>query len=81
MSAGTPRRSCDELGTCQARSPSCAGCHPFAPGAIERHKKSLLSRAQRRELLAFVIWAGLLACTGALAGFLLGVAEQLGLLS
>lgn len=31
------KRTCDELGLCQARTPRCSGCteFPFAPGVID----------------------------------------------
>lgn len=55
---GSQRRSCDELGLCQNRTPSCPGCtwrdtsmfdkgvHHFAPGVIDAGlaKQPLLRR-------------------------------------
>jgi hypothetical protein len=42
--------------------------HKFAPGAIEHHKRTLGTPAQRRELVRWLKLSGLcFACTGAVA--------------
>ncbi len=51
MSATQHRFTCDELGMCQSRATPCGTCQhfPFAPGAIERHRRAP-SRWVRRSL-------------------------------
>jgi hypothetical protein len=70
MSAPTnTRRTCDELGVCQAHSLRCARClppQPFAPGAITRHtsaQRKALVRALKRTALFMVgaVFIGLVA--------------------
>lgn len=49
MSATQHRFTCDELGMCQSRATPCGTCQhfPFAPGAIERHRRTTSRRARR----------------------------------
>ena len=56
------RRSCDELGLCQHRTPACPGCghnrHSFAPGVIHGH-----TTTPNKKVWRWVKWA----CFAALA--------------
>lgn len=76
MSASAHRYTCDQLGVCQSRSTPCAGCqHPFAPGAITRHR-SARRTAQLRELRKWLTVAALMTATaitiGLAAGYFVG---------
>ena len=57
--------------------------HPYAPGAIERHRRQIGTPAQRRELLrwlqlallAMAITGGTALVAGLLAGWIFGGAQ------
>lgn len=76
------RYSCDQLGVCQRRHPSCTGCapfvssqaaHPFAPGAIEQEPSSLLGdKSQRRYLVKYAVASAALVITVVLVSGLIG---------
>lgn len=73
----TTRRTCDELGVCQAHSVRCARClppHPFAPGAITRHtsaQRKALVRALKRTALVM----GSAVVIGLVAGLVFGAMQ------
>lgn len=70
------KRTCDELGVCQDRATGrCAGCFPFAPGAIERYERQRdgLQRAGRAALVLIAVVA-----LSALGGLLAGIARAKG---
>lgn len=81
--AERPVRSCDELGTCQGRTPPCAGCTPatattqplnLAPGAVEGYRVGFFgSPAQRRELLRWLVPSLAFSAVCALAAVAAGV--------
>jgi hypothetical protein len=81
MSASAHRYSCDQLGACQSRTTPCSGCtqqpkqHPFAPGAIEHHRRPFGTPAQRRELWAWLV-AGSVVC-----GLVFGLALAAGIVT
>lgn len=49
MSVTQHRFTCDELGMCQSRATPCGTCQhfPFAPGAIEHHRRTPSRRVRR----------------------------------
>lgn len=56
------KRTCDQLGACQSRTPACPGCLPrpaFAPGVIEHHKRQhtreLIRQMSRAAVLLIVV--------------------------
>lgn len=77
------RYSCEQLGVCQRRSPSCNGCapfvasksvYPFAPGVIEKETNSgmLGDKSQRHHLIKYTAVSFALVITVVLASGLLG---------
>jgi hypothetical protein len=73
MSASAHRYTCDELGACQSRVNPCAGCKPFAPGAITRHvhpQRRALARWLRRTALLMSLAAAAVALAGIVYGAL-----------
>lgn len=68
MSASPYRRSCEELAVCQGRG--CSRCaHPFAPGAIERHRSQ-----HRRTLHRALARAAVLMAAVVVIAFVFGYA-------
>jgi len=47
--------------------------HPFAPGAIEHHRRTFGSPAQRRELVRWLKLSALVVSASGLVGFVAGV--------
>ena len=47
--------------------------HPFAPGAIEHHRRPLGTPAQRRELVRWLKLSALVVSASGLVGFVAGV--------
>ena len=71
------KRSCEDLGLCQARTPACLGCqqsvtaYPFAPGVIDgapARKSALLLGFRASDVVGAV---ALVALAFFLAGWLL----------
>jgi len=76
MNSNAHRYTCDELGACQSRSTPCAGCkHPFAPGAITRHRnthRAALLREVRKWLPIAALIFALSITLGLAAGLITG---------
>jgi hypothetical protein len=47
--------------------------HPFAPGAIEAHRRTRTTPAQRRELARWLKLSALVVLASVLVGFVAGV--------
>lgn len=76
VACSPPKRTCNELGTCQGRVPACPDCTwQLAPGVIDgphqRHSRwytSELAAFLRRHALVGVVMAALSVSLGFLAG-------------
>jgi hypothetical protein len=61
------KRTCDQLGACQSRTPACPGCLPrpaFAPGVIEHYRRQH-TRALTRWMSRAAVLLALAACVAA----------------
>ena len=74
------KRTCDQLGLCQNKTPRCSGCsapHFFAPGAID-HERTRINRRQLARtwglrIMALMAVVALVASIGFCAGYLVGL--------